>query len=358
MPNPTPASRAPAARLNSPASPNVAPRTPDRPGPGASRGGRVVLFFCLFGLLAFGTNLLIDSGLRRIPTSDFGVMNRIVAGEINADILVSGSSRALTHYDTRTIERVTGQSAFNIGLNGSQTDMQLAVLKTYLKHNRRPRLVIHNLDPSAFAVSHEIYDPAQYMPYLGEETLYGTLRRLNPKAWRWKYLPLYGYTVEDMRFTWMTGLRAWMGSYPAEDRHLGFQPRATAWTGDFAKFKAANPSGVEFPLDAQGMRDLEEIAALCQREKIPLIFVFSPEYHEMQAMGRNRRELFLRFSEICTRHQATLWDYSDSPLCLRQEFFYNSQHLNAEGASRFSQDLSRRLSESGLKSVSVVGESR
>ena len=73
----------------------------------------------------------MNTGLRRIDTAAFGVFNRIVNGEINAEILVTGSSRALTHFDPRVISGSTGLSAFNIGINGSQTDMQVAVFKTY-----------------------------------------------------------------------------------------------------------------------------------------------------------------------------------------------------------------------------------
>src|SRR5207302_909891 len=104
---------------------------------GALRGvGKLACFVCLSLLLAILFNAQINSGLRRINTSSFGVWNRIVDGTINAEIVISGSSRALTHYDPRIIEERTGLTAFNIGLNGSQTDMQLARLKTYLRHNR------------------------------------------------------------------------------------------------------------------------------------------------------------------------------------------------------------------------------
>ena len=107
---------------------------------------KIVCFFCLILILLFGLNALINAGLRRIKTSQFGVSNKIVQGKINAEIVISGSSRALSHYDPRIIERITGYSTFNIGLNGSQTDMQLARLKAYLNHNQQPKLLIQNLD--------------------------------------------------------------------------------------------------------------------------------------------------------------------------------------------------------------------
>src|SRR5262249_44115240 len=50
-----------------------------------------------------------------------------------------------------------------------------------------------------------------------------------------------------------------------------------------------------------------------------------------------------RFDELTHRFGASVWDYSSSPTSARRENFYNSQHLNAEGAMIFSNDLAERL---------------
>jgi hypothetical protein len=304
---------------------------------------KIVCFFCLIVTLLFVLNAVINAGLRRIKTSQFGVSNQIVRGKINADIVISGSSRALTHYDPRIIERTTGSPTFNIGLNGSQTDMQLARLKAYLKHNQKPKLLVQNLDLFSFLTSHEIYDPAQYVPYLNEESIYAGVRRVYSDAWKWKYLPLYGYAVEDMRFNWMIGLKALAGIQPKEDHVNGYRPRDISWTGDFEKFRANNPDGVVVETEAQGVRDFEQLLGLCAQQAIPVLVVYSPEYYEMQAIERNRKELLGKAKEMTGRFNFPLWDYSESPICRDRSNFYNSQHLNERGASAFSTDFAQRL---------------
>jgi hypothetical protein len=304
---------------------------------------KIVCFFALIVLLLFGLNAMINSGLRHVKTSQFGVSNKIVQGKINAEIVISGSSRALTHYDPRIIERITGYSTFNIGLNGSQTDLQLARLKAYLKHNQKPKLLVQNLDLFSFLTSHEIYDPAQYVPYLNEGSIYAGVRRVYPDAWKWKYLPLYGYAVEDMRFNWMIGLKALAGIQPKEDHVNGYRPRDTSWTGDFEKFRANNPDGVVVETEAQGVRDFEELLGLCAEQGIPVLIVYSPEYYEMQAIERNRKELLGKAKEMTGHFNFPLWDYSESPICRDRSNFYNSQHLNKRGASLFSEEFAGRL---------------
>jgi len=304
---------------------------------------RILLFFGLFVGLMYVTHFLITSGLRKIETSGFGVTNQIVNGQINADIVISGSSRAQTHYDPRIIEQATGLSTYNIGRNGSQTDLQLAVLKTYLQHNRKPKLIIHNLDSFSFVTSKEIYDPAQYIPYLSEAPIYAAVKKVYPDAWKWKYFPLYAYVVTDIRFAWLTGVKRWLGSTPREDHINGFTPRFTQWTGDFEHYREQNPNGVAFEIEAQGVRDLSELAALCRQKNIRLLFVYSPVFYEMQRLERNRSEIFGVFTKIAAEFDYPIIDFSESDISKNQENFYNSQHLNSKGATQFSAALAKHL---------------
>lgn len=307
---------------------------------------RIFCFFSLIILLAYGLNATINSGLRRVKTDLFGVSNQIVEGKINADIIITGSSRAVSHYDPRIIQSVTGLTAFNIGRNGSQTDMQLAVLKTYLKHNRKPRIVLHNLDAFSFVMTREVYDPGQYMPYLDESDIYDALRKINSKVWwKCKYLPLYGYVAEDMRLDWMLGPLGLLGWSPRESFFQGFNPRRAKWTEDFAKFQEANPDGVSFEIQPAGIQVMEDLIHVCQANGIVLIFVYSPEYREIQSLTRNRAEIFHEFQKLSQNHGVPLWNFSNWEFADNTEFFMNSQHLNAEGAEKFSSELARRLAE-------------
>jgi len=326
------------------------------PARGASRSSaaarkhliRAAAFFALLAVCAIALHGIIHLGLRRITTSTFGASNRVFDGRVNADILITGSSRAMVHYDPRIIAAATGQRTFNLGRNGSQTDLQVAVLASYLEHNAAPHLLIHNLDLYSFVSSREIYDPAQYLPYLADEPLYRVVRQVYPDAWKWKYVPLYGYVVPDMRFTWLLGLKRLAGFNPPEDQIDGFVPRPWSWSDDFEKFRREHPHGYRTAIEPAGVHALEELLRLCRDRGIPVLLVYSPEYAEIQPLQVNRRQIFARFAELGARFHAPLWDFSDSDLARTRAYFYNSQHLNAEGAAAFSQALAQRLAASDL----------
>lgn len=330
---------------------SVAP-APDR----QARAGiaRIACFFAMLVACAFVLDAGIGFSLRRLPTGDFGEWNRIVHGQINAEIVISGSSRALTHYDPRILAAATGRSVYNIGLNGSQTDMQLARLKTYLRHNRKPQAVIHNVDAFSFQLTHgEVYDPGQYVPYLQEPDLYDALLRINPDTRKARILPLYGYAAQDLRFGWLQGPLHWVRPSTAPTHIDGFKPRDTAWTGEFDDFRARHPNGVHVDIEAPGVQQFEELLKLCTEQGIRVVLVYSPEYSEVQAMTTNRAEIFARLETLRQRYGAQLLDFSHSPISWRKELFYNSQHLNATGADVFTRELATRLDAGALSPVAV-----
>jgi hypothetical protein len=320
---------------------------------------RIALALAFFAVLGVGLDRFLTFSLRRLDHGDFGVWNRIVQGRIDADIVVNGSSRALTHYDPRVLEPMLQRRVFNIGLNGSQTDMQLARLKTYLRYNRKPALVVQNLDAFSFQVTHgEPFDPSQYIPYLSEPALYEALIRIQPEVWKWRHLPLYGYATQDMRLNWMEGVAQWVTPKTADTHLNGFTPREWSWRDDFERFRRQNPNGVRIEVEQEGLRQMQELVRLCTEQDIPLALVYSPEYVPMQQLTLNRREIFEQFRTLAQSHGAPLLDFSDMDIAARTDYFYNSQHLNARGAAVFSRELAARLATLGLVSPSAPHAAR
>jgi len=319
--------------------------------PRSPASARALLRLALFALFTALLALLVDAGirhgLRRVQTGSFGATNRMVAGRATAGIVVTGSSRALVHYDPRVLAAATGLPALNLGRNGSHTGLQLAVLRTHLRHNPAPNLVIHNLDLHSLATPAEIHDPGQYLPYLDEPALYDEIRAIHRSAWAWRHVPLYGHAVADPRMHWLEGLARLAGLERAETLVAGFQPRAWSWTGDFERFATRAAGGYEVARDDRGRDQLAALLRLCRESGLPVILVLSPEHAAVRPLQLNRAAILAEIADLAASSGAPFWDFSESPLRLDRSNFYNSQHLNAAGADAFTRELARRLFAAG-----------
>jgi hypothetical protein len=186
------------------------------------------------------------------------------------------------------------------------------------------------------------------LPFLEDPVLYDSLYRIDPAVWKWRHIPLYGFAVDDMRFTWFSGLLADFGVFGGEDYFRGYNPRSAKWNDDFQQFHREHPSGISYKIEPDGVSSLVDLIETCKNAQIQVILVYSPEYLEMQSLESNRVQIFSRFREIADRYGVPFIDYSGSAISRRQELFQNSQHLNAEGAEIFSADLAKKLVESHL----------
>jgi hypothetical protein len=314
------------------------------PRPGWAAGVmRLLAFFGLAAALAFALDLALKHGIRSVTTSELGALNQEMSGRVNSEIIISGSSRALCSYDPQVIHDVTGKTVFDIGQNATRTDFQLAFLKTYLKHNIKPRILVQNLDPHTFGLSREIAYPATYAAYLNEGEIYAAFRKVDPGVWKWKYLPLYCFAVEDDRLTWVVGAAGLFGLNPRETLIRGYAPGNGVMSSEFEKWKQHYTDGETVDFDAGGVEVFEELLALCQEQGIPVVLVFAPVYNELNPWIRNRNRIFDQFVKTAGRFNVPFWDYSEAPLTQRKELFSDALHLNRVGAELFSRDLSERL---------------
>ena len=108
------------------------------------------------------------------------------------------------------------------------------------------------------------------------------------------------------------------------------------WDGTFDEFKRKNPNGSIFPVSNENLENLRSAMHECKRRGIRVILVYSPAYYEVNDWVLNKREIFDIYGKISKEFGAPFLDYSDSEICKNKAYFYNSQHLNRQGAEKFS----------------------
>jgi hypothetical protein len=314
--------------------------------------------FCLVGVgLAFLLDGALLRGLRRIENGDFGVWNKLVAGQINAQILVVGGSRALVDVDCELMARDLGRSCFDIGLDGSVHNLQRPYLATYLAHNRPPELALISADIASLENATRPYRPKQYVPYLAEEPLFTNLATLEPTTWRERYVPLYAFAHHglDLTKSAIGGLRSRTDA-AAEPRILGQLRVETDWDGAFDNFmREVGATGKVFPVQRAALDVVADMVRMLRSRGSRVVVFYSPEWKGMHRYELNRAQVISGYRETAIANGATFLDYTAHPLADDRKYFYNSQHMNRRGAEIFTRTLTRDLA--GLASAAPGGQS-
>lgn len=295
------------------------------------------LVFSLIGAsIAVAADSLLVRGLRRIRNGDVGVLNAMVEGQLGSDVLIVGASRALVHVDCDILRRRLAASCFNIGLDGSPANLQRPYLETFLRYNAPPRLAVFSLDTEAFIESREPYHLWQYHAFLRQQPIYEGLARYLD-IWKYRDIPLYGFALlghDEVK----AAVRGLLGKDDERSgqRVLGYRAVDSEWDGSFEQFAAANPRGYRFPIDGTGVAEFERMLSMLESRGTRVVLVFSPEWQEVRRYESNREEIMRTFAALAAKHRTVFLDYSDSVISADRSLFYNSQHMNRRGATRFS----------------------
>ena len=298
-------------------------------------------------MLSFVLDFYISNQLKKSKTHafrEYPVWNDINAGNINADLLIMGSSRAWRHIDPDIINDSLKLKSYNLGMDGQHLPMQLWRYETFLQKNRQPKIIVYSLDFFMLAYTNELFNKDQFLPYL----------LFNFEAE--KYLKNYkGFDYFDYRFPLIRYCgaskaifhTARITLFPKQNKNgrvSGFYAEDKKWNQDFEKVKATMKN-YDASIDTSILNQFDQYLKDCQRKNIKVILVYSPEYIEGQHFVSNRNEVIKTFENIAKINSIPFLNYSSDTISFQKSLFYNATHLNKKGAELFSKKLSSDLKE-------------
>ena len=92
---------------------------------------KISIFLAVVYAAAWGLDYSISKGLYSMEDNRFISWSEILGGEINADQVIMGNSRALSHFEPWTIDSISGLSAYNLGLGGYPINVELMKYNLY-----------------------------------------------------------------------------------------------------------------------------------------------------------------------------------------------------------------------------------
>lgn len=295
-------------------------------------------------IVIFSVTLLIillieDAGttlaFHKKTTRKYAVWNDIIHENIDADMLIMGNSRAWSQYSPQILDSILGTSTYNIGIDGSCFNRQLARYDIYRHHQKSiPKYIIQNVE--FFTLGNTIgYEREQFMPYLMYPYFRKRICEIEPFSFGELFIPMYRY--------YNTGFYA---DYTKFDFPVvrGYFGEDNTWDG--SKMREIKPYYQE--VDSNTLRLFTNYIEDVQREGIKLIFVFAPLYEDAMFNVLNLNEIHGIYYELSEKYDIPVLDYSNCWLSQDTIYFLNATHLNKTGAELFTTKLGHDLDSLGI----------
>lgn len=305
---------------------------------------KIAVFLVVFSLLYLVFFYAVDKGLKSSDYVDYAEWNDIYEGEINAELVIMGSSRAWRQVDPSIIDQKLSTTSFNLGIDGFHFPMQIGKYKVYNEHNRAPEKMIYIVDHFSFDKREDLFNKNQFLPYIEDTLLARYLKTYVGFNWEHYNIPYFQYSGSKevclAGFSEFINLRDFKGT-----KIKGFQAQEKVWEPGFDREKKMNPKGKRTRFSKQVIEDFDKFIGDAKHDGIEIVLVYSPEYYEFQSYTTNRDTIIGLYELIAGRHDIPFLDYSDHKLCYSKDYFYNPTHLNKVGATKFTEDLAERLKD-------------
>lgn len=219
--------------------------------------------------------------------------------------------------------------------------MQYFRHKEILKHNLKPKYIILSVDIFTLEKRNDLYNKLQFLP----NALWNTELQKSLKSY--KGLQTIDFLIPMMRYRGQNELieQIIKNKFLNTDtvtRVKGFMGQEKSWNRDFEngiKDKGSYTVKIDLPSERLLQNFLEE----CNSSNIKVIIVYPPEYVGAHKFITNRDIILSKFKSISTKNRLTFLDYSKDSIALNRNLYYNSLHLNKQGASVFTNRLMKDI---------------
>lgn len=293
---------------------------------------KISLFAILFGIVDVLFGYVMSAVSLRIDTGATGSDNYICDKSVD-DILIFGSSRAKSHYNAQMISDSLGISCYNCGISGCGIISAYGRLLLLLERHT-PHTIIYEITPEF-----DLIDKIDNHRHLAN--LKRHYDRSGIDSIFWGVDPTERYKMVSGMYRHNTS--SWRDLF----NYLHKPSRDPEIKGFFPIYRKMNPLNMRnrpqtFHLQEDYVYDslkIQYISKFIDKTKnINLIFVVSPTWSGQDTIVLDT------VKQICKEKNIPLLDYSNSPKYKhRNEYFFDSSHLNTRGANKFTRDIIHEL---------------
>jgi hypothetical protein len=312
---------------------------------------KLALFLLPLTILSYWADVFISKNLSKsneFVDGEYSVWNDLYNGSVNSDIVILGASNAFRDMDPAIISKRMNTSAYNLGSNGNNFGIQYLRYRLLLKNSKKPKLIINVISAATLEKSQSIFNPDQFLPYMFknkalEETLdlYDDFKNID------YFFPMIRYF--GRKEAMINAFKILIDpSSNTQFRINGYKSVDEPWNHDLEKARIKSWS-VKFELDTTLVPLFDKYIKECKEQNIDVVFVNAPEYIEGQDYVENRPEMMAEFHKLSESYQIQFYNYLNDSISYNKKYFFNTGHLNKDGAEYFTSRLMEDIQKSQIK---------
>lgn len=288
----------------------------------------------------FGMDILISNKFQHNTNRKYVGWNEIIHQQLNADIVIMGSSRAWVQYNPFVLDSILSINSYNLGIDGSNINRQITKYNVYAHYqNSIPKCILINIDYVSTLFCGTGYEREQFFPMMIDPYLRKEICQVEPFSFPELYIPIYRYTTYKGLYLVLKE-----ASYNGMSIYKGYQGQESLWNGE-----AYNDMEIfHFQPDERALEMFNDFLRERQSEGIQIIFCYAPIYSGLTEKVDNMEEVYNIYETLSQRFQIPIIDYNYDKMCSDTTLFYNATHLNKKGAEIFSVKLAHDLDSLGI----------
>ncbi|WP_395043872.1 hypothetical protein [Flavobacterium sp.] len=292
---------------------------------------RLLTNLFLFGIVFFVIDKFFYVFLFTSPNLEVDKrLELLINGKINKDIIVMGSSRGAYGIIAGQIEKETSLSAYNITYPGSNIEFHEFLLKTLLKFNKKPKIIILPID-----------DPSELV---FDKTLNFRFERLYPLV-KYNYITneLINQKEKNQLARVLCLARLNRGNFSFEKKKISSEsPILECGSMPFINqinrkkfnfYKHLKKYNIKNEKESK-IKAFLEFQDICNKNNIKLIYCFTPNFRPYNT------DLEKRIKKISDKENKFFVYDTLNQLYKKEDYFYDESHLNIKGAKLYTTELS------------------
>jgi hypothetical protein len=302
----------------------------------------LILFCTVIISILYLLDYVVTKGLRKSHFHTFNNLTKIYNNELNCDLLINGSSIAKFQVSPRIIDSVLDVDSYNFGMEGVGFLPQKMQYDFYLTHNEKPKIILQLLGDFAMFKRDELIGYNEFAPYLDNDMVKNLTKKYQGFTFLDYNIPFIRYTGRP--FDIIDGIFCFAGiELRKPSGYKGYFEQNKSWDDEFEKFKEKHKNGLFIKMDKETMEAFENYVAECKSNKIDLFLIYPPTFYEFKKYVKNENNIISFYKNIANKYQVPFLDYSQNSIIYKQEYFYDSQHLNKKGEELFTHILAEDI---------------